>query len=355
MLRGVRWELSSRTRRFSCVAQSLVLIICETHKDLRMTSLLSAPDLRQVAILLDVDGTILDFAPTPREVFVSPALRADAAAPAGAHRRSARAGERAAAQGPRSPVRTAPAARRSAAMAPRSGRRRPGRSIGGSTAARQGAQAPPRHHRGGRRPASSSRTRITASPSTIVLLPTRRISCAPRCWPLRGARALRGRGAAGQIRARDQERRLRQGHRRALVDARKPFAAAGRSSSATTPPTRPRSRCFPSSTASGFRSVAASRASPLLRCAPTTCACGSSRSRISSRRRRNDAPAPAPCSRPSARTRKQRGSKSNCGGFFLRDTVRGPMLYRQTVLLQGVHVQMDAIRGHPIRPSARIW
>jgi trehalose 6-phosphate phosphatase len=40
-----------------------------------MTSLLSAPDLRQVAILLDVDGTILDFAPTPREVFVSAALR----------------------------------------------------------------------------------------------------------------------------------------------------------------------------------------------------------------------------------------------------------------------------------------
>src|SRR5919205_3628574 len=40
-----------------------------------MTSLLSAPDLRQVAILLDVDGTIVDFAPTPREVFVSAALR----------------------------------------------------------------------------------------------------------------------------------------------------------------------------------------------------------------------------------------------------------------------------------------
>jgi trehalose 6-phosphate phosphatase len=35
----------------------------------------AAPHLRQVAILLDVDGTILDFAPTPREVFVSPALR----------------------------------------------------------------------------------------------------------------------------------------------------------------------------------------------------------------------------------------------------------------------------------------
>ena len=32
-------------------------------------------DLRQLAILLDVDGTLLDFAATPREVFVSHALR----------------------------------------------------------------------------------------------------------------------------------------------------------------------------------------------------------------------------------------------------------------------------------------
>src|SRR5262249_27421625 len=32
-------------------------------------------DLRPFAFLLDVDGTILDLAPTPREVFVSPALR----------------------------------------------------------------------------------------------------------------------------------------------------------------------------------------------------------------------------------------------------------------------------------------
>ncbi|MFL6797656.1 MAG: trehalose-phosphatase [Xanthobacteraceae bacterium] len=33
------------------------------------------PDLKQLAILLDVDGTIVDFAPTPREVFVSHTLR----------------------------------------------------------------------------------------------------------------------------------------------------------------------------------------------------------------------------------------------------------------------------------------
>src|ERR1700694_620718 len=32
-------------------------------------------DLNKVAVLLDVDGTILDLAPTPREVFVSHALR----------------------------------------------------------------------------------------------------------------------------------------------------------------------------------------------------------------------------------------------------------------------------------------
>ena len=31
--------------------------------------------LKQLAVLLDVDGTLLDFAPTPREVFVSHALR----------------------------------------------------------------------------------------------------------------------------------------------------------------------------------------------------------------------------------------------------------------------------------------
>jgi trehalose 6-phosphate phosphatase len=32
-------------------------------------------DLDEVAILLDIDGTILDFAPTPREVWVPPSLR----------------------------------------------------------------------------------------------------------------------------------------------------------------------------------------------------------------------------------------------------------------------------------------
>src|SRR2546426_10343176 len=42
-----------------------------------MTHLLAAPvDLHQVAILLDVDGTIVDLAATPREVFVPDSLRA---------------------------------------------------------------------------------------------------------------------------------------------------------------------------------------------------------------------------------------------------------------------------------------
>ena len=41
-----------------------------------MISLLGSPvDLGHFAILLDVDGTLLDLAPTPREVFVSPELR----------------------------------------------------------------------------------------------------------------------------------------------------------------------------------------------------------------------------------------------------------------------------------------
>jgi trehalose 6-phosphate phosphatase len=40
-----------------------------------MTSPPALPDPRNTAILLDVDGTILDFAPTPREVFVSVPLR----------------------------------------------------------------------------------------------------------------------------------------------------------------------------------------------------------------------------------------------------------------------------------------
>ena len=41
--------------------------------DIATTTLSS--DLRECAILLDIDGTILDIAPTPREVWVPPELR----------------------------------------------------------------------------------------------------------------------------------------------------------------------------------------------------------------------------------------------------------------------------------------
>ena len=34
-----------------------------------------ASDLRRCAILLDIDGTILDFAPSPRQVWVPAGLR----------------------------------------------------------------------------------------------------------------------------------------------------------------------------------------------------------------------------------------------------------------------------------------
>ena len=40
-----------------------------------MTGLPAAPDLSQLALLLDVDGTIVDIAPTPREAFVPASLR----------------------------------------------------------------------------------------------------------------------------------------------------------------------------------------------------------------------------------------------------------------------------------------
>jgi trehalose 6-phosphate phosphatase len=48
----------------------------ENAADLMEMPVLSPPsDVRQCAILLDIDGTILDIAPTPREVSVPPTLR----------------------------------------------------------------------------------------------------------------------------------------------------------------------------------------------------------------------------------------------------------------------------------------
>ena len=43
--------------------------------DMEIAKTLLTSDLRECAILLDIDGTILDIAPTPREVWVPPALR----------------------------------------------------------------------------------------------------------------------------------------------------------------------------------------------------------------------------------------------------------------------------------------
>ncbi len=47
--------------------------VANLYMEIATTSLTS--DLRECAILLDIDGTILDIAPTPREVWVSPLLR----------------------------------------------------------------------------------------------------------------------------------------------------------------------------------------------------------------------------------------------------------------------------------------
>jgi trehalose 6-phosphate phosphatase len=47
--------------------------VADLTMEIAKTSLTS--DLRQCAILLDIDGTILDIAPTPREVWVPPKLR----------------------------------------------------------------------------------------------------------------------------------------------------------------------------------------------------------------------------------------------------------------------------------------
>src|ERR1700691_4189612 len=43
--------------------------------DMELAGISLVPDLRKCAILLDIDGTILDFAPSPQQVWVPPALR----------------------------------------------------------------------------------------------------------------------------------------------------------------------------------------------------------------------------------------------------------------------------------------
>src|ERR1700685_591939 len=43
--------------------------------DMELAEISLVPDLRKCAILLDIDGTILDLAPSPRQVCVPPGLR----------------------------------------------------------------------------------------------------------------------------------------------------------------------------------------------------------------------------------------------------------------------------------------
>src|SRR5580704_15120205 len=43
--------------------------------DMELAEISLVPDLRKCAILLDIDGTILDFAPSPRQVWVPKDLR----------------------------------------------------------------------------------------------------------------------------------------------------------------------------------------------------------------------------------------------------------------------------------------
>ena len=46
-----------------------------THVDTELADRLEVPELRQCALLLDIDGTILDLAPAPQEVWVPAELR----------------------------------------------------------------------------------------------------------------------------------------------------------------------------------------------------------------------------------------------------------------------------------------
>ncbi len=43
--------------------------------DMELAEISLVPDLRKCAILLDIDGTILDLAPSPQQVWVPPGLR----------------------------------------------------------------------------------------------------------------------------------------------------------------------------------------------------------------------------------------------------------------------------------------
>src|ERR1700732_2974815 len=46
-----------------------------SNLDMELAEVSLVPDLRRCAILLDIDGTILDLAPSPQQVWVPPGLR----------------------------------------------------------------------------------------------------------------------------------------------------------------------------------------------------------------------------------------------------------------------------------------
>jgi hypothetical protein len=50
--------------------------------DMELADATLVPDVRQCALLLDIDGTILDFAPSPRQVAVPAGLRGSTHSPA---------------------------------------------------------------------------------------------------------------------------------------------------------------------------------------------------------------------------------------------------------------------------------
>ncbi len=60
--------------------------------DMERAEISLVPDLRKCAILLDIDGTILDFAPSPQQVWVPTGLRQTLARHRRAHRRRPGAG-----------------------------------------------------------------------------------------------------------------------------------------------------------------------------------------------------------------------------------------------------------------------